>query len=124
MNRLDRIVGKMLVGGPVFDGATLAAEWLEDYARTVSGKSEELKRGIGITKLELEGALSSIQAMQRQEGWDDNLEKISSEVKRMMAEVDDLNRLAASVVKRMVVKLAEIERDAMDLQHELMRMKK
>ena len=123
MKRLEKIANRVVCGGPVFDGITVAAEWLEDYAATVSGRVEELKESTGITMTELEGALSSIQAVQRQAGWDDNLEKISAKVRQMMAEVDDLNRLSASVVKRMVAKLAEVERDSVELQHELMRMK-
>jgi hypothetical protein len=124
MKRLEKIANRLVCGGPVFDGITVAAEWLEDYAATVSGKMEELKGSTGITKTELNGALSAVQAAQKQEGWDDNLEKISVKVRQMMAEVDDLNRLSASVVRRMVVKLAEVERDSVDLQHELIRMKK
>jgi hypothetical protein len=124
MKRLEKIANRLVCGGPVFDGITVAAEWLEDYAATVSGKMEELKGNTGIKRTELDGALAAIQAAQRQEGWDDNLEKISAKVKQMMAEVDDLNRLSSSVVKRMVVKLAEVERDSVDLQYELMRMKK
>ena len=124
MKRLEKIANRLVCGRPVFDGITVAAEWLEDYAAAVSGKMEELKGSTGITKTELDGALSAVQAAQKQEGWDDNLEKISAKVRQMMAEVDDLNRLSASVVKRMVMKLAEVERDSVDLQHELMRMKK
>jgi len=123
MKRLDRIASRLVHGGPGYDGVLSAAEWLEDYARTISGKSEELKKGIAVTKGELEGALHALQGVQRVEGRDERIEKISAEIGRLSSEVDDLNRVAAAVIKRMVVKLAEIERDTTGLQQELMRVR-
>jgi hypothetical protein len=121
-----RIMGRMntiaerIAAGAMFDGLAVAAGWMEDCVSMVAGRSEEVRNDRGISVAELEGALHGLEAEQRLAGRDDNLGEISKEIQALVAEVDGLNRLKKEVAKRMAVKLAAIERNAVSIQNRLM----